>query len=170
MKHFLLLGAGTRRDRELTGKDWSDGILTTNDINPAHAGIDVVHDLNVLPWPWQDDTFDEVHAYEVLEHLGTQGDWRYFFASFSEVWRILKMGGLFVATVPWWQSEWAWGDPSHTRVLPPGCLHFLAQENYKQVGATVMSDFRFIWKRNLTVQVAQNLDNSTFRFVLRKEE
>ena len=33
------------------------------------VGADVVHDLNSMPWPFGNDTFDEVHAYDVIEHL-----------------------------------------------------------------------------------------------------
>ena len=32
-------------------------------------GIDIVHDLNSYPWPWQDDSFDNILAMDVLEHL-----------------------------------------------------------------------------------------------------
>lgn len=143
----LLLGAGSTRDRRLAcnGKqDWTD--LVTLDFNPDHKP-DVVHDLSVLPWPFEDETFDEVHAYEVLEHFGQQGDWRAFFAHFGELYRILKPGGYLAVTCPSYRSVWAWGDPSHTRVITSGSLVFLDQEQYqKQVGVTAMSDFRFAWR------------------------
>lgn len=143
----LLLGAGSSRDMRIAiegRREWSH--LVTLDSNPDHRP-DVVHDLNVLPWPFADDTFDRVDAYEVLEHLGQQGDWRAFFAHFSELWRILKPGGFLAATCPSYRSVWAWGDPSHTRVITSGSLVFLDQTEYdRQVGQTAMSDFRFCYK------------------------
>lgn len=143
----LLLGSGSSRDRRIAvngQRGWSN--LVTLDNNPDHKP-DVVHDLNVLPWPFEDDTFEEVHAYEVLEHLGTQGDWRAFFAHFGELYRIVKPGGFVAATCPSYRSIWAWGDPSHTRVITSGSLVFLDQEQYQiQVGHTAMSDFRFCWR------------------------
>ncbi len=35
----------------------------------AAGNPDVVHDLNVRPWPFETSSFDDVHAYDVLEHL-----------------------------------------------------------------------------------------------------
>ena len=107
---------------------------------------DVVHDLERTPWLFQDDAFEEVHAYEVLEHLGRQGDFRAFFAHFYEIWRILKPDGFLAATCPSFRSMWAWGDPGHTRVLTSGSLVFLDREEYhKQVGKTAMADYRSWW-------------------------
>ncbi len=40
-----------------------------------------------------DNLFDEIHAYEVLEHVGTQGDYKRFFWQFGQFWRILKPDG-----------------------------------------------------------------------------
>jgi SAM-dependent methyltransferase len=112
------------------------------------------------------DIFDEIHAYEVLEHCGRQGDYRTFFAQFTEFARILKPGGFFFATVPSIHSPWAWGDPSHTRVIPPETLVFLSQEEYtKQVGVTAMSDFRSIYKANFSVVMSDD-DGNNHRFVL----
>ena len=141
----LLIGCGRDRNKRL----WRDGLtafsnLTTLDINPDH-NPDVLHDLCKLPYPFADNTFDEIHAYEVLEHTGQQGDYRFFFAQFNEFHRILAPDGILFATVPDPRSPWAWGDPSHTRVFPLEYLTFLSLSEYeKQVGVTAMSDFRYL--------------------------
>lgn len=148
----LLLGAGSRHKKDLwiTGKEsWHD--LTTLDINPDHKP-DVVWDLNLHPLPFEDNSFDEIHAYEVLEHLSRQGDYHFFFREWSEYWRIVKPGGHFFFTVPSVDSKWAWGDPSHTRVITPQQFVFLDQEQYtRQVGVTSMSDFRYLYKASWKV-------------------
>lgn len=120
--------------------------LTTLDINDD-VGADVVHDIAALPLPFPDDAFDEIHAYEVLEHVGQQGDWRFFFAQFADFWRILKPGGYLVGTSPAPGSAWAWGDPGHTRVLSIEAMTFLNQRAYTdQVGITPMTDYRFAYR------------------------
>jgi predicted SAM-dependent methyltransferase len=162
----LLIGCGSQRDRRIgvNGKRGWDKLVTL-DNNPDHRP-DVVHDLEKLPWPFDANTFDEVHAYEVLEHLGRQGDWHSFFDQFAEAYRILKPGGFLAATCPSYKSMWAFGDPSHTRVLSSGSLVFLDQEQYrKQVGVTAMSDFRFYWHGDFKgVWVQENDEN--FHFVI----
>jgi SAM-dependent methyltransferase len=124
----------------------AQGDVVRLDINKDHDP-DVVHDLNRRPLPFADNEFDEIHAYEVLERLGRQGAYIQFFEEFAEYWRILKPGGLLVATVPHHDSIWAWGDPSHTRIISVATLTFLSQESYTtQVGKTALSDFRYIYK------------------------
>lgn len=91
---------------------------------------DVVHDLNNTDLPFQDEEFDEIHAYEILEHVGRQGDWQFFFDQFNEFYRILKPGGRIFITVPQETSVWAWGDPGHTRVLPKEVFSYLDKDNY----------------------------------------
>ena len=162
----LLIGCGSRREKcvFLPGRE-SWGRLTTLDFNQDHAP-DVAWDLEKLPYPFASDSFDEIHAYEVLEHLGAQGDWRSFFAQFTELWRILRPGGHLMATVPAHDSQWAWGDPSHRRVIAPGTLAFLSQAEYaRQVGKTAMSDFRFIYKADFRTVFARKIGD-TFSFAL----
>lgn len=146
----LLIGCGNSRKKNVTGSwtdpDWNN--LTTLDIDPS-CNPDVVHDLDVLPYPFEDNSFDEIHAYEVLEHCGKQGDWKFFFGQFHELWRMLKPNGLLVATCPMHDSPWAWGDPGHTRVITKQSLIFLDQREYSQIGATAMTDYRPWWKGNL---------------------
>lgn len=163
----LLLGCGASRVKKLSVEGraaWS--ALVTLDINDAHAP-DVVHDIARLPLPFADDSFDEIHAYEVMEHVGQQGDWRFFFDQWSDLWRILKPGGLFFATSPHPSSPWAWGDPGHTRVIGPECLIFLHQPAYADgVGSSPMTDYRFCYRADYDVCMSQQAGNS-FQYVLR---
>jgi SAM-dependent methyltransferase len=126
--------------------------LVTLDNNPDHRP-DIVHDLHQA-LPFGDNSFDEIHAYDVLEHVGAQGDWRFFFRQWSDFWRVLRPGGLFFGMVPSPDSPWAWGDPSHTRLLPPEVFTFLSQPEYTtQVGVTAISDFRFCYKADFDIQI-----------------
>jgi SAM-dependent methyltransferase len=165
----LLIGCGNSRRKKLTLTEFEWNDLTTIDHDP-NCGADVVHDLEQTPWPFDDNTFDECHAYEVLEHLGRQGDFRSFFDHFHEIWRILKPDGILFATCPSWQSKWAWGDPSHTRIISTASLTFLNREQYQaQIGKTAMTDFRWIWKGDFE-PVHLDDDGERFTFVLRAKK
>ena len=77
----------------------------------ALPGVDVVHDLDVFPWPFDDQSQDEVWAPSIFEHVEDP------IAFMRECWRILKPGGLLHLVVPHWQSENAFTDPTHKRFL-----------------------------------------------------
>ncbi len=125
----------------------------------------VVANLEKDNLPFLSDSFEEVHAYDVLEHIGQQGDWKKFFDDFSEIWRVLKPGGRLFACLPMWDSLWAWGDPSHKRVINIGSLRFLSQAAYNEVGKTAMSDFRFYYKADFKAVLTVK-DGDVFNFVL----
>ena len=77
----LLLGAGHDRQKRIWLQDDSKfKNLVTLDINPD-AKPSVIFDLELITLPFKSDLFDEIHAYEVLEHVGRQGDWRFFLRS-----------------------------------------------------------------------------------------
>ena len=160
----LLIGCGSRRDPIIGRDEWSE--LTTLDIVASHKP-DVLWDLEEYPWPLENSSFDEIHAYEVLEHLGQQGDAESFFRCFGEIWRILRPRGKLMATCPAPGSPWVWGDPSHRRQISPESLVFLSQAEYaKQVGKTPMSDFREIWRGDFET-IWYDVRDDTFGFVLR---
>lgn len=165
----LLLGCGNNRDKQVAlkkfGPDWTD--LVTLDVDPD-CEPDVVWDLRHHPLPFEDETFQEIHAYEILEHLGRQGDWQGFFAEFTEYHRILKPGGFFIATTPTWDGIWAWSDPGHTRIFSEGTIHFLDQDSYKAVGQNPMTDYRHVYKADFAIEYAGEKDER-FVFVLRKK-
>lgn len=185
----LLLGCGHSRDKRMPSLDgnphWRD--LITLDSNPD-CKPDVVCNLDWSPWVCYEhrgidtesrgegnhpligaDQFDEVHAYEVLEHLGYQGIARTFFDTFTEIWRILKPGGHLCATVPSRFSPWLWGDPSHRRAILPETLVFLNQAEYiAQLDGprtTPMSDFRDLYHADFNLKVSED-NRSVHAFVL----
>lgn len=72
-------------------------------------GIDVVHDLDVHPWPWADGEVEEIHALHVYEHVEDP------LGFIAECWRVLALGGLLHVEVPHYQSRNAFTDPTHRR-------------------------------------------------------
>jgi SAM-dependent methyltransferase len=139
--------------------------LTYTKCKPEHKDLlEVGSQIDNLRF--RDNSFDEVHAYEVLEHLGALGDEYLFFGHFQEIWRILKDGGLLCATVPSRYSQWLWGDPGHKRAILPASLVFLSQEHYAEhVGQGPASDYRNIYSGNF--HIVASVDNEeTHKFVL----
>lgn len=72
-----------------------------------YGWIDIVHDLDRYPWPFEDNQFEEIYANSVLEHISD------LIRCFGEAHRILKPGGILKGGVPWYNYEGAAGDPTH---------------------------------------------------------
>lgn len=73
------------------------------------SGVDIVHDLEVFPYPIGDNECHIVIASHILEHIKP---WLTI-DLFNEVWRIMKPGGKFVIAVPYAGSQPFWIDPTH---------------------------------------------------------
>jgi SAM-dependent methyltransferase len=72
-------------------------------------GVDVVHDLDTFPWPWEDGSVELVRAFDVFEHVGKPLEFM------RECWRVLAPGGVLSIHTCHWQSPNAWTDPTHRR-------------------------------------------------------
>ena len=169
--HELLLGCGAARDKRIrwdkVPTDWQN--VTTHDIDPD-SGADTVHDLDVLPYPWADNSFDEIHAYEVLEHTGSQGDAKFFFAQFAELYRMLKPGGYLACTVPAWDSQVAWCMPDHKRVIAEGSIAILDHRYYADLGkpsGIAKADYRKQLGTTNFQTIAHKIEGDNFGFVLK---
>lgn len=162
----ILLGCGHSSERRFgtDRKVWKD--LCRVDINPE-VNPDLEWDLNDIPLPFDDNSADEIHAYNILEHLGSQGDYRFMFSQFEDFWRILKPGGLLCATVPVWNNIWALGDPGHTRIINIGTITFFSQEHYKECDRSMRTDYRNIYKGNFKIEHSKADETGTFAFVLK---
>jgi len=69
--------------------------------------VDVVWDLNKYPWPFKNDTFKEVFADNVLEHLDS------IVKPLEEIYRISKKKAKIKIIVPFSPSVWSFADPTH---------------------------------------------------------
>lgn len=76
------------------------------DFNPR-TQADVIHDLGVVPYPFDDDEFDEIFTHHVAEHVPD------VMAFVSELHRITKPGGRIKLVTPHYSNpDWP-TDPTH---------------------------------------------------------
>ena len=97
---ILNLGSGRRKIGGAVNVDISDQV-----------DADVVHDLSVMPWPLPSDTFREVHAQDVVEHLSDT------VRVMEEIYRVCRNGARVHITVPHFSSANAYTDPTHRRLF-----------------------------------------------------
>jgi SAM-dependent methyltransferase len=106
----LDLACGGNKKEGFTGVDISN--------NPE---VDIVYDLNQYPWPFEDNSVDEIYCSHYIEHIPhdiNNADSRDGLIQFmDEVYRILKPGAKAIFIAPYYSSERAWGDPTHRRAI-----------------------------------------------------
>lgn len=94
----LNLGCGSRL---------ADGFVNVDIVKMD--GVDVVHDLDVLPWPWDDASAVEIVGQDVFEHVANP------IGFMTEAHRVLEVGGLLRLKSPHWRHRDAFTDPTHKR-------------------------------------------------------
>lgn len=98
-KKILHAGCGNTKIPEAIGLDFID----------LPGFVDIIHDLNELPYPFEDNFFDEIHLYHVLEHLGNP------LKVIEEMHRILKNDGILYIRAPHFSSMGAFSDITHKK-------------------------------------------------------
>lgn len=96
MLQKINLGCGEDKKEGYVNVDWSPLV---------HP--DVVHDLNVIPYPFPDSSVDLIEAFHVLEHLDKP------FALMKEYHRILKPGGVVHIKVPHFSRGFTHAEHEH---------------------------------------------------------
>lgn len=102
------------------GKDIRKGYLNLDVVKLP--GVDVVHDLQFFPWPFEDSQFDEIQIINVLEHLPDT------IATLEELHRISKPGANVTVRVPFWNSPDMLADPTHKKSFSERTLNFFDPE------------------------------------------
>ena len=93
---ILNLGCGRKRVDGAVNVDCNAGVVA-----------DVTHDLNRRPWPFADNSFSEVLAYDVIEHLDD------VVAAMEEIHRVCQPGARVKITVPHFSCANAFTDITH---------------------------------------------------------
>jgi hypothetical protein len=90
---------------------------------------DRVADLEKLPWPWPDDSAEEVMLSHVLEHLGA--DPKVYLGIVKELYRVCRDGAKITIVVPHHRHDHFLDDPTHVRAVTVGGLDMLSQASCK---------------------------------------
>ena len=72
-------------------------------------GVDLIWDLNRIPWPLPDDTFEIVYMIDVLEHIDN------VIVTMEQVHRVCRDGAAVTIQSPFASSDFLWTDPTHKR-------------------------------------------------------
>ncbi|MDD5440223.1 MAG: methyltransferase domain-containing protein [Candidatus Omnitrophica bacterium] len=76
------------------------------DIDPA-SDADVIHDLEIFPYPFQDNYADAIYAKHIIEHVKNPA------GLIREAHRILKPGGTVYIETPHFSNYVAYAEPQH---------------------------------------------------------
>ena len=70
-------------------------------------GVDIVHNLDIFPWPIEDNTFDKIICSHVVEHIAKPREF------YQEIHRISNNDALIEVSTPHFTSLDSYGDPTH---------------------------------------------------------
>lgn len=96
----LDLACGDRKEPGFVGVD-----------NIKTSAVDVLHDLEVYPWPFDDDSVDEIRCIHYIEHV------KDIMKFVDEMYRVMKVGSQALLFAPYYSSVRAWQDPTHIRPI-----------------------------------------------------
>lgn len=90
----------------------------------AETDADIVHDLDVFPYPVEDSSFDQILLQDVIEHV------REPIGVFEELHRIARPGARIQLRTPHFSSVLAYGDPTHRHYFSTIAIHSLAEPRF----------------------------------------
>lgn len=91
------------------GQNKQEGFIGIDKVKtPA---VDIVHDLEEFPWPFEDNSVDEVICSHYVEHT------KDLIKFMDELWRIMKVGAKATIVAPYYSSIRCWQDPTHIRAI-----------------------------------------------------
>lgn len=101
-------------------------------------GINIIHDLNSFPYPFEDNTFEEIRARSIFEHLDNLQE------VLEELWRISKSGTIIDIWVPHFASLGAFVDPTHKRFFTYYSFDYYCEDAKKGIDRlSYYSKFKF---------------------------
>jgi SAM-dependent methyltransferase len=93
------------------------------DVVPLPA-VDLVHDLQRVPYPLPYSCADEIHLVHVLEHFSEP------LPILQEAWRLARPGGTVRIRTPHYSGVYAWKDPTHRRAFSAESFQYFGENDY----------------------------------------
>jgi predicted SAM-dependent methyltransferase len=115
------------------GKDIREGYIN---LDVVDYGGNMIHDINSFPYPFEENTFDEIYASHILEHLDN------FHNTVNELYRISKPDARIIVYAPFFLNTKYFGEPDHK--IPFSIRTF---DNYEYIGNRKLK-FYEKWKLN----------------------
>jgi predicted SAM-dependent methyltransferase len=103
-----------------SGKDIKQGYINLD--FEKYKGIDVIHNLDNFPYPFKDNTFEEILALNIMEHLNNPDGF------IKELWRIGKNNCKIKINVPHFTSRCTWIDLTHKRPFSFDSLKYYSEK------------------------------------------
>lgn len=85
-------------------------------------GVDIVHDLEMYPWPIESESCEEVKISHYIEHT------KDLIKFMEEIYRILKPSGKCMINAPYYTSIRCWQDPTHVRAISEATFLYFNKE------------------------------------------
>ncbi len=105
----LDIACGKNKKRGFTGVDIWDG-------------ADIVANLEKFPWPFEDNSVDEIFCSHYIEHTPD------LISFANELYRIMKVGARAEIIAPYYSSIRAWQDPTHLRAISENTYLYFSKE------------------------------------------
>ena len=110
------------------GNNKLDGFVNVD--NQAVCSPDMLIDLEVFPWPFENSSIDEIILSHVLEHLGQTNE--IYLNIIKEIYRVSKHEASILISVPHPRHDDYVIDPTHVRpILPDQFFLFSKSQNEK---------------------------------------
>lgn len=104
----LDLGCGTKKQDGYVGMD-----------KLKIEGVDIIHDIENIPWPIENNVCTHINASHVLEHISPTK----IIDVMNEIWRVMKQGCELDARTPY--GDYYKFDPTHQiEFMAPTWLYF----------------------------------------------
>lgn len=141
------------------GNRKKNGFLGVDVCNNA----DIICNLEIFPWPFDDSTVDEVYCSHYIEHTSD------LIAFFNELYRIMKPGATAEIIAPYYSSIKAWQDPTHVRAISENTYYYCNRE-WRLINKLghypIIADFNYVCDLSLAAEW-ENKDKNELLYAIR---
>jgi hypothetical protein len=104
------------------GTNFREGYVNVD----KYGAPDVVCDLEKFPWPWEDNSVEEIRLDSILEHLGQNNET--FLNVMKELYRICKPEAIISIVAPHPRHMNFINDPTHVRAITVAGMHLFSKK------------------------------------------